>query len=125
MDMQHLQERFERLDWRQQLGNLVSTLARVSTRASSPEYDNLIIDLLQEAALFIEWGAPRVPETCLLKLATMQKEILAWKRIWPLTAARPLLTLYARNRSNRLLEIAELIGPRRHPDRHVSPSFRV
>lgn len=50
MDIQNLQERFEKLDWKQQLGNLASTLARVSRQASSPEYDNLVIDLLQEAA---------------------------------------------------------------------------
>ena len=114
MDVQHLQERFEKMDWKQQLGNLASTLARVSTRATSPEYDNLVVDLLQEAALFIEWGAPRIPDVFLLELASMQKEVLAWKRVWPLTAARPLLTLYARNRSDRLLEMAELMGPRHH-----------
>ena len=116
MDVKHLQARFEKLDWQQQLGNLASTLARVSSRASLPEHDRLVIDLLQEAALFIEWGAPRVPSTFLLELATMQKEVLAWKQVWPLEAARPLLTLYARNRSDRLLEMAELMGPRR-PDR--------
>ncbi len=41
----------------------------------------------------------------------MQKEILAWKQIWPLNTARPLLTLYTRNRSDRLLEMTGLIGP--------------
>ena len=114
MDVRNLQARFEKLDWQQQLGNLASTLACVSSRASLPAYDRLVIDLLQEAALFIEWAAPRVPPAFLLELATMQKEILAWKRVWPLTAARPLLTLYARNRSDRLLEMAELMGPRHH-----------
>jgi hypothetical protein len=114
MDVRHLQARFEKLDWQKQLGNLASTLARVSSRASLPEHDHLVIDLLQEAALFIEWGVPRIPSTFLLELATMQKEILAWKRVWPLEAARPLLALYARNRSDRLLEMAELTGPSLH-----------
>ena len=108
MDVRRLQARFEKLDWQKQLGNLASTLARVSTRASLPEHDRLVVDLLQEAALFLEWGAPRVPSAFLLELATMQKEILAWRRVWPLEAARPLLTLYARNRSDRLLQMAEL-----------------
>ena len=114
MDERHLQARFEKLDWKQQLGNLASTLARVSSRASLPEHDRLVIDLLREAALFIEWAATRVPPAFLLELATMQKEILAWKRVWPLEAARPLLTLHARNRSDRLLEMAELMGPSLH-----------
>jgi hypothetical protein len=69
---------------------------------------------LQEAASFIEWGASCVPGNFLLELATMQKEVLAWKRVWPLAAARPLLALYARNRSDRLLEMAGLMGPRHH-----------
>jgi hypothetical protein len=111
MKGQQLRERFEKLDWHQQLGNLASTLARVSRQAPLPEHDALVADLLQEAALFIEWGAPRIPKPFLLEMATMQKEILAWKKIWPMSAVRPLLTLYARNRSDRLLEMTGLIGP--------------
>lgn len=114
MDVSYLQERFAHLDWRQQLGNLASTLARVSTRASSPEHDKLVVDLLQEAAHLIEWGAHHVPEPFLLELATLQKEVLAWRRVWPLDAARPLFALYARNRSDRLLEMAGLVGPQHH-----------
>jgi hypothetical protein len=44
----------------------------------------------------------------------MQKEVLAWKRLWPLDAARPLFALYARNRSDRLLEMAGLVGLQHH-----------
>jgi len=58
MDVQLLHERYESLDWPQQLGNLASTLARVSARASSAQHDALVIDLLREAALLIEWSAP-------------------------------------------------------------------
>jgi hypothetical protein len=111
MPRQHLRERFKNLDWKQQLGNLASTLARISTRTPYPEYDNLVVDLLQEAALFIEWGAPHAPDDLLLELATTQKEILAWKRVWPLEDARQLLTLFARNRSDRLLQMAGLVEP--------------
>jgi hypothetical protein len=111
MPEESLQERFENLDWRQQLGNLASTLARISTRASHPKYDDLVASLLQEAALFVEWGAPHVPESFLLELATTQMEILAWKRAWPLADARPLLALFARNRSDRLLQMAGFLQP--------------
>lgn len=38
MDMQNLRERYETLDWTQQLGKLASTLARVSSRTTSPQY---------------------------------------------------------------------------------------
>ena len=114
MDVSYLQERFAHLDWRQQLGNLASTLARVSTRASSLEHDKLIVDLLQEAALLIEWGARHIPKPFQLVIATIQKEVLAWRRVWPLDTARPLLALTARNRSDRLLEMAGLVGPQHH-----------
>ena len=111
MGTESLQERFKRMDWRQQLGNLASTLARVSTRAASQAHDDLTVDLLQEAALFIEWGAQNAPENFLLELAAMQKEILTWRRTWPLSGARPLLAMFARNRSDRLLEMTGLLKP--------------
>jgi hypothetical protein len=108
MDTRQLRERFVKLGWQQQMGNLASTLARVSSQAASPEYDGLVSNLLQEAALFVEWGAPQSPPACLPELAALQKEILAWKRLWPLPKARPLLSLYARNRSDWLLQMAGL-----------------
>ncbi len=101
-----LRERFERMDWQQRLGNLASTLARVSTRAALPEHDDLVVELLQEAALIIEWSAAETPQSALLQLAAMQREILAFKRLWPLDALRPLLSLYTRNRSDWLLQLA-------------------
>jgi hypothetical protein len=116
MDVQYpsgisrLRERYEALDWPQQLGNLASTLARASARASSPQYDALVADLLREAALLIEWSAPRVPATFWLELAAMQREVLAWRRVWPLDPARSLLALHARNLSDRLLQMAGLVG---------------
>jgi hypothetical protein len=75
-----------------------------------PEYDDLVINLLWEAALFVEWSAPQIPNGCLLELAALQKELLAWRRLWPVAGARPLLALYARNRSDRLLQMVGLVG---------------
>ena len=54
-------ERFQQLPWPQQLGNLASTLARISGRCLRPEHDALVRDLLREAAVLIEWSAPCVP----------------------------------------------------------------
>jgi hypothetical protein len=110
MDVRQLRERYELLDWPQQLGNLASTVARVSVRASAPQYDPLVASLLREAALLIEWSAPRVPSAYWLDLAAMQREVLAWWRVWPIEPARPLLALHARNMSDRLLQMAGLIG---------------
>ena len=109
MENQALFERYCQLDWPQQIGNLASTLARISSRAESPQYDELVADLLREAALFIEWSAPHVPEDMLFDLASLQRECLAWRNIWPLDALRALLSLQTRNASDRLLHLARLI----------------
>jgi len=111
MHVEQLRERFELLDWPQQLGNLASTLARVSARASAQQHDSLVTNLLREAALFIEWSAPHVPPAFWQELAAMQREVLAWWRVWPIEPARALLVLHARNQSDHLLQMAGLIGP--------------
>jgi hypothetical protein len=36
----------------------------------------------------------------------MQRELLAWQRVWLIEAARPLLALHARNQSDRILQMA-------------------
>ncbi len=103
MEQKQLRERYQQLDWRQQIGNLASTLARISSRSASPNYDDLVSNLLREAALFIEWSAPYVPEAMLLDLAPLQREMLVWQRVWPQDSLRPLLSVQARHVSDRLL----------------------
>jgi len=109
MERQKLYECFITLDWRQQLGNLASTLATVSSQATVPKHDLLTNHLLREAALMIEWCAANVPKEFLLELAQMQKELLAWKQAFPIEQARDILSLYARHQSERLLQMAGLI----------------
>jgi hypothetical protein len=94
------------MSWQQQLGNMASTLARVSNNAAVPDHDEVVVRCLREAACFIEWSAPNVPSVLLLELAAMQRELLAWHRVWPIEAARPLLALHARNQSDRILQMA-------------------
>ena len=109
MVQQSLRERYGQLEWPQQLGNLASTLARIATRADSPRYDALTSDLLREAALFVEWSAPHVPQSLLLDLSPLQRELLAWQRVWPLEDGRSLLALHARHASDHLLRLAQLV----------------
>ena len=109
MERQSFRERYQKLEWPQQLGNLASTLARVSSRAPSPQYDALVKNLLREAALFIEWSVPHLPADLLVDMAAMQRELLAWWHVWPIDQTRPLLALYARNTSDRLLQMAGLV----------------
>jgi hypothetical protein len=115
MERQALYERFKSLDWQHQLGNLASTLATVSTQSTIPNQDKLTNHLMREAALMIEWCAANVPEKFLLELAAMQRELLAWKRVFPLDGVRNLLALHTRNQSDRLLQMAGLL-----PDEDLS-----
>lgn len=109
MDIKSMYNRYTQLTWQQQLGNLASTLARISNQATAPESDNLVTVSLREAALLIEWSAPNVPSDFLLELAAMQREVLAWHRYWPLEDARTLLSLHTRNQADRLLQRAGLL----------------
>jgi hypothetical protein len=42
-------------------------------------------------------------------LAPLQRELLAWQRIWPQDELRPLLSMQARHISDRLLRLANLV----------------
>jgi len=99
-------ERYKRMSWQQQLGNMASTLARISNNATVSDHDKIVVTCLREAACFIEWSAPTVPSELLLELAAMQRELLTWQRAWPIEAARSLLALYARNQSDHILQMA-------------------
>jgi hypothetical protein len=64
---------------------------------------------LREAALLVEWSATQVPHDFLWELATLQREVLAWYRCWPVEEARSLLALQARHQADRLLQMAGLL----------------
>jgi hypothetical protein len=111
---QTLRERYQKMKWQHQLGNMASTLARIANNALVTEHDGTVKLCLREAACFIEWLSPQAPPELLLELAAMQRELLTWQQLWPLEKARGLLALQARHQSDRMLQIAgfyELQGP--------------
>lgn len=108
MERETLYERIKTQTWQQQLGNLASTLATISTQATIPQQDKLTTYLLRDAALITEWCAKNVPESFHSELAAIQKECLAWKKVFLLEASRNLLSIHTRHQSDRILEIASL-----------------
>lgn len=106
-----LKEKYQKMDWQRQGGNLASTLARIANNATIPEHDQTVIYCLREAACFVEWCLPNIPPDYLLDLANLQRELLAWWRVWPVEGARHLLALHARHESDRLLQIAGYYPP--------------
>jgi hypothetical protein len=106
MDRDKLQKRYLQDEWPRQVGNLASTLARLSSRASDARFDPIVSDLLHEGTLLMEWCAPNAPLDIATELASMQRELVLWRRIWPNHASRPLLAFRAREMADRLLEAA-------------------
>ena len=106
MDRDKLQRRYLRDEWPRQVGNLASTLTRLSSRADDARYDQVVADLLHEGTLLMEWCAPNVPLEIAVELASMQRELVLWRRVWPLDAARRLLAFRTREMADRLLEAA-------------------
>ncbi len=108
MERQALYERIKSQTWQQQLGNLASTLATISTQATIPKQDKLTNYLLRDAALIIEWSVKNVPKKFHPELAATQQECLAWRKIFPLDATRNLLSIHTRHQSERILQMAGL-----------------
>lgn len=112
-----LRDRYLQDEWPRQLGNLASTLARLGARVGDPRYDQITSDLLREGALFIEWSASHVPPHLVGDLATMQRELCLWWRVWPVETARPLLAFRARTMSDQVLEWSGLVP---QTENHIS-----
>ena len=87
------------------MGNLASNLLRLCTWIQMRHKDDAIIDLMREIAWFMEWNG----DLALPELADMQREVCRWRRVWPLEPARSILSLRARQMSNRILQLAGLM----------------
>jgi hypothetical protein len=111
MDWQRLQARYARLDWRQRLGNLASTLARAATTADNPRTAASVPDLLREGMWVIEWSREDTPLETLAELAWIQRELGLLRRAWERDqqTMRPLLAFRARALSDRVLALSGLM----------------
>lgn len=109
MERRNLYERFSRYEWPQQVGNLASTLARVSLLSTKLDYDKTLKDLLREATLLIEWCAPGGSPDLQKDLSFMQRELLVWRNISLESETRKLLSLRSRIMSDQLLEASGLL----------------
>lgn len=113
-DLEKKRERYLRLPGPMRLGNLASSLQRLSQWVRSDRDDRTAVELMREAAWMIEWSG----DLATADLAEMQRELCRWRRIWPCEAARSILALRARRMSEDVLDMAGL-GTRESTD---SPS---
>jgi hypothetical protein len=104
-DMKRMRERYLRDERSVRMGNLASSLLRLSHWVRMRHRDEVIIDLMREIAWFMEWNG----DLALAELVDMQREVCRWRRIWPVEQARAILVLRALQMSNRILELSGLI----------------
>jgi hypothetical protein len=88
------------------MGNLASNLLRLCKWTQMRHKDDAIIDLMREIAWFMEWNG----DLALPELPNMQREVCRWRRVWPLEPARSILSLRARQMSDRILELSGLMN---------------
>jgi hypothetical protein len=103
-DLQRMRERYLRDEKPIRMGNMASSLLRLSQWVKKRHKDEAIIDLMREIAWFMEWNG----DLALAELADMQREICRWRRAWPVEQARPILSLRALQMSKRILELSGL-----------------
>ena len=110
-DLKRMRERYLRDNKPERMGNLASSLLRLSNWVHMGHSDQGTVDLMREIAWFIEWNG----DLALAELADMQREICRWRRLWPIEIeqARAILALRALQMSNRILELSGLVEPTR------------
>ena len=104
-DLKRIRDRYLRDESPVRLGNLASSLLRLSNWVRMGQKDEAIIDLMREVAWFMEWNGDLASS----ELADMQREICRWRRIWPIEQARTILVFRAHQMSNRVLELSGLV----------------
>ncbi|MDI6735712.1 MAG: hypothetical protein QME42_05895 [bacterium] len=110
MEQKNLYNRFIKYKWPQQLGNLASTLARLSSLSTKVDYDEISKNLLREATLLIEWCTTNIPQRLHSDLAFIQRELCYWRKVPLKSEIRNLLSLRCRIMSDHLLDISGLLN---------------
>jgi hypothetical protein len=111
-DLKRMRERFLRDEIVVRMGNMASSLLRLSQWVQNRHRDEAIIDLMREIAWLMEWSG----DLTLAELADMQREICRWRRVWPVDQTRSILSFRARQMSNRVLELSGLADKTLHEE---------
>jgi hypothetical protein len=107
-----MRERYLRDGVPVRLGGLAANLLRIGSFADRPEHGDVVVRLVRESALFIEWTAGDIQGDELIDLAHLQRELLQWYRNWESIWAdgdrRAAVATGAAQWSRRLLEMSGL-----------------
>lgn len=114
-DVKRMHDRYLRNDWSIRMGNLASSLLRLSDWVRMRQKDEAIIDLMREIAWFMEWNG----DMASMELADMQREVCRWRRVWPVEEARGMLAFRAHQMSNQVLRLSGLLEKAYHEENHT------
>jgi hypothetical protein len=114
-ELKRMLERYLRDERLVRMGNLASSLLRLSDWVRMRQKDEAIIDLMREIAWFMEWNG----DMALMELADMQREVCRWRRVWPVEEARGMLAFRARQMSNQVLRLSGLLEKAYHEENHT------
>jgi hypothetical protein len=114
-DVKRMHDRYLRNDWPIRMGNLASSLLRLSDWVRMRQKDEAIIDLMREIAWFMEWNG----DMASMELADMQREVCRWRSVWPVEEARGMLAFRARQMSNQVLRLSGLLEKAYHEENHT------
>lgn len=108
-----LRERFLRDPLPRRLGGLAATLGRISSSARKSNDPSIVSNLLDEAKHLIEWTAADAEPEIAAELVHIQTMIALWQRAWMHSSQslqqRTLLSVQAKNWSDRTLEFSGLL----------------
>jgi hypothetical protein len=114
IDKEQKRERFLRDPIPRRLGGLAATLGRISSSARRLTDPAVVQGMLEEAKYYIEWtAADTEPETA-AELVSMQTLITLWEKVWESAfqnkTQRALLSIQAKQWSDRALDLSGLLG---------------
>ena len=113
MNKEKLYQRFMRDPLERRLGNLASTLGKISSSARNSETSNAVSDLLDEAKHLIEWTAADADSEIAAELVQTQRLITLWQKTWSTAykdkTQRILLATQAKEWSDKALQNSGLI----------------
>jgi hypothetical protein len=113
VNKEKLYQRFMRDPLERRLGNLASTLGKISSNARNSDKPNTVSELLDEAKHFIEWTAADADSEVAAELVQTQRLITLWQKTWSTVykdkTQRILLATQAKEWSDRALQNSGLV----------------
>lgn len=108
-----LKKRYLRDELPTRLGNIASNLARIKTLSKNITYSDVVVSLVEESKIFIEWTANDTDIDTAGELVELQIQLalwqLRWAEIWADPAQRMEVSEQAQIWSDRILERSGLL----------------